>query len=162
MDNFVAHKVGEDAEADLGDNFRGDFFVLVGVLTTIIDFAVFNLLTGRKLRWRRIPANIVSVSVATVGNSLGALTTYAIGVWGGPWLIERVLRVDPSRREQAEQFYARYGVWSLLLSWVPVIGDPLCLVGGLMRVPLFHYSILVTIGKYVRYQTIAWMVLATM
>ena len=105
---------------------------------------------------------VVSVSVATVGNSLGALTTYAIGVWGGPWLIERVLRVDPSRREQAEQFYARYGVWSLLLSWVPVIGDPLCLVGGLMRVPLLHYSILVTIGKYVRYQTIAWMVLATM
>ena len=105
---------------------------------------------------------VVSVSVATVGNSLGALTTYAIGVWGGPWLIERVLRVDPSRREQAEQFYSRYGVWSLLLSWVPVIGDPLCLVGGLMRVPLLHYSILVTIGKYVRYQTIAWMVLATM
>ena len=105
---------------------------------------------------------VVSVIVATVGNSLGALTTYAIGVWGGPWLIERVLRVDPSRREQAERFYARYGIWSLLLSWLPVVGDPLCLVGGLMRVPLLHYVILVTIGKYVRYQTIAWMVLATM
>ncbi len=105
---------------------------------------------------------VVAVAVATVGNSLGALTTYAIGVWGGPWLIERVLRIGPSRREQAERFYARYGVWSLLLSWVPIVGDPLCLVGGLMRVPLLHYAVLVTIGKYVRYQTIAWMVLAAM
>lgn len=45
-------------------------FVVVGVLTTFIDFAVFNLLTGRKLRWRRIPANIVSVSVAMVWSFL--------------------------------------------------------------------------------------------
>ena len=105
---------------------------------------------------------VLSVSVATVGNSLGALTTYAIGVWGGPWLIAKILRISPARREQAERFYSRYGVWSLLLSWVPIVGDPLCLVGGLMRVQLVQYSVLVTIGKYVRYQTIAWMVLASM
>lgn len=105
---------------------------------------------------------VLSVSVATIGNSLGALTTYAIGVWGGPWLIANVLRINPTRRQQAERFYARYGIWSLLLSWVPIVGDPLCLVGGLMRVQLVPYSVLVTIGKYVRYQTVAWMVLASM
>lgn len=104
---------------------------------------------------------VVCVSVATAGNSLGALTTYAIGLWGGPWLIERVLRVDVVRREKAEQVYARYGLWSLLFSWVPVIGDPLCLVGGLMRVHLPYYVVLVTVGKYVRYQVIALIVLST-
>ena len=104
---------------------------------------------------------VVSVCVATVGNSLGALTTYAIGVWGGPWLIERVLRINPLRREQAERMYSRYGIWSLLLSWVPIVGDPLCLVGGMMRVRLLHYSVLVTIGKYVRYQAVAWVALAS-
>ena len=101
----------------------------------------------------------ICVSVATAGNSLGALTTYAIGVWGGPWLIERVLRIDPVRRARAEQTYARYGIWSLLFSWLPIIGDPLCLVGGLMRVQLPRYVILVTIGKYVRYQAVALLVL---
>lgn len=103
----------------------------------------------------------ICVSLATAGNTLGALTTYAIGIWGGPWLIERILRINPERRRQAEQIYARYGLWSLLLSWVPIIGDPLCLVGGLMRVRIPHYLILVSIGKYVRYQAIALIVLAS-
>lgn len=103
---------------------------------------------------------VLCVSLATVGNSLGALTTYAIGIWGGPWLIEKVLRIDPVSRQKAEQTYTRYGSWSLLLSWVPFVGDPLCLVGGLMRVQLVRFIILVTIGKYVRYQAVAWMALA--
>ncbi len=102
---------------------------------------------------------VVCVAVATAGNSLGALTTYAVGVWGGPWLIERVLRIDPVKREKAAQIYARYGTWSLLFAWLPVVGDPLCLVGGLMRVQLSHYLILVTIGKYLRYQIVALVVL---
>jgi membrane protein YqaA with SNARE-associated domain len=105
---------------------------------------------------------VICVSVATAGNSIGALTTYAIGVWGGSWLIERVLRIDPVRREKAVQVYARYGVWSLLFSWIPIIGDPLCLVGGLMRVPIGHYFVLVTVGKYIRYQIVALVVLSAM
>lgn len=103
---------------------------------------------------------VLCVSLATVGNTLGALTTYAIGIWGGPWLIEKVLRIDPVSRQKAEQTYTRYGSWSLLLSWVPFVGDPLCLVGGLMRVQLVRFIILVIIGKYVRYQAVAWMALA--
>ena len=103
---------------------------------------------------------VMCVSLATVGNTLGALTTYAIGIWGGPWLIEKVLRIDPVSRQKAEQTYTRYGSWSLLLSWVPFVGDPLCLVGGLMRVQLVRFIILVIIGKYVRYQAVAWMALA--
>ncbi len=105
---------------------------------------------------------VICVGVATAGNSLGALTTYAIGIWGGPWLIERVLRIDPIRQDKAMQLYSRYGVWSLLFSWLPIVGDPLCLVGGLMRVQLSRYVILVTVGKYIRYQVLALIVLAAM
>ncbi|MBE0599134.1 MAG: DedA family protein, partial [Desulfuromonadales bacterium] len=75
-----------------------------------------------------------SVTLATAGNTLGAMTTYAIGVWGGPLLIGRLLRIDLATRQRAERFYHRFGSWSLLLSWLPVIGDPLCLVGGVLRV----------------------------
>jgi len=94
---------------------------------------------------------VLSIAVATAGNTLGACTTYAVGLYGGPFLIGRVLRISDTSRQKAERFYARYGSWSLLLSWVPVLGDPLCLVGGMLRVHLGRFSLLVLSGKLARY-----------
>ena len=94
---------------------------------------------------------VLCVSVATAGNTLGACTTYGIGLFGGPFLIGRVLRISDEARQKAEKLYARYGSWSLLLSWVPIVGDPLCLAGGLLRVRFGRFSILVLIGKLARY-----------
>ena len=94
---------------------------------------------------------VLSIAVATAGNTLGACTTYAVGLYGGPFLIGRVLRISDTSRQKAERFYARYGSWSLLLSWVPVLGDPLCLVGGMLRVHLGRFSFLVLSGKLARY-----------
>jgi membrane protein YqaA with SNARE-associated domain len=102
---------------------------------------------------------IPSVALATLGNTLGALTTYGIGIWGGPVLIGRLLRIDEAARQRAERFYARYGVWSLLLSWLPVIGDPLCLVGGLLRVGFGRFLLLVAAGKLARYVMVALLTL---
>ena len=102
-----------------------------------------------------------AVTTATVGNWLGACTTWAIGVWGGPFLIRRLLRVSPDDEERAERFYSRYGSWSLLLSWLPVVGDPLCLVGGLLRVGFLQFSLLVFAGKLARYIAVAWLTLHT-
>lgn len=101
-----------------------------------------------------------SVLLATLGNSLGALTTYAIGLWGGPWLIRRLLRIGEAELQRAERCYARYGSWSLLLAWLPVVGDPLCLVGGLLRVGCGRFMLLVTIGKFGRYLLVALATLA--
>lgn len=98
---------------------------------------------------------VVSVLTATLGNTLGALTTYGIGLWGGPFLVERVLRIDAASRARAEGFYARYGRWSLLASWLPVVGDPLCLVGGILRVRLWSFVLLVATGKLARYAVVA-------
>jgi membrane protein YqaA with SNARE-associated domain len=70
-------------------------------------------------------------------------------------LIERVLRIDAAARQRAERFYARFGSWSLLLSWLPVIGDPLCLAGGVLRVGFGRFVTLVTIGKFARYLGVA-------
>lgn len=98
----------------------------------------------------------LTVAVATCGNTLGAVTTYLIGLYGGPLLAERVLRIDAAARQRAEARYARWGSWSLLLSWVPVIGDPLCLVGGVLRVPAGRFLLLVGSGKLLRYAALAW------
>ena len=98
----------------------------------------------------------MTVLVATAGNTLGACTTYAIGIWGGAYLVSNVLKIDTKTQKKAEQFYHRWGQWSLLLSWVPVLGDPLCLVGGIARMRFSLFLVLVLAGKFVRYAVLAW------
>lgn len=102
------------------------------------------------------------VLVAAVGNYLGACTSYGIGIYGGSLLAEKYLRIDGAARQRAERFFSRYGSWSLLLSWLPVIGDPLCLAGGLLRIPFARFSALVAIGKTARYGLVAWVALQGM
>ena len=96
------------------------------------------------------------VLVATVGNVLGACTSYAIGLFGSVFLTERVLRMDGDERARAERVFARYGSWSLLLSWLPVIGDPLCVVAGMLKITVPRFVLLVLTGKVARYALVAW------
>jgi membrane protein YqaA with SNARE-associated domain len=99
---------------------------------------------------------VPTVATATFGNYLGAVTTYLIGLYGGHWLIEKVLRVTPVQMERARQHYRRFGVYTLFFSWLPVLGDPLCMVGGLLRVNFGLFTLLVASGKLVRYAVTAF------
>ena len=103
------------------------------------------------------PVNVVLV--ATLGNSLGAATSYLIGRWGSGWLIEKLLRIDQSRQQRAEAWFRRYGSWALLLSWLPVVGDPLCLVSGMLKTHPLRFGLLVSCGKGLRYLTVALLTL---
>jgi membrane protein YqaA with SNARE-associated domain len=105
---------------------------------------------------------IMAVAVATLGNTLGAGATWAIGLYGSPFLIRRVLRIDAAAEASAVRFYRRYGVWSLLFSWLPVIGDPLCLAGGILKVGFGRFSLLVFTGKLARYAALTWLTLGGM
>jgi membrane protein YqaA with SNARE-associated domain len=99
------------------------------------------------------------VSIATLGNSCGALTTYAVGLWGAPFLVQRVLRISHESQQRSERYFARYGSWMLLFSWVPVLGDPLCLVSGVLRTGFWRFVLLVSVGKFIRYLVVARLVL---
>lgn len=99
------------------------------------------------------------IAIATFGNYLGACTSYLVGSWGATWITHKIFRINQQSLEKARSLYNRFGSWSLLLSWVPVIGDPLCVVGGIFRVGFFRYSILVLSGKFARYFIIAYLVL---
>lgn len=99
------------------------------------------------------------VATATAGNFLGACTTYLIGIWGSTFLIHTVLRISTPQLTRAEQLYNKYGSWSLLLSWVPIIGDPLCLAAGILRTHALRFAILVFVGKFFRYATLAYLTL---
>ena len=91
------------------------------------------------------------IVVATCGNSLGGATNYVIGRGGGDWLNRKLLHIKPQRLEQARNWFNRYGSWALLFSWLPVIGDPLCLVSGMLKTPWLRFIILVVCGKGLRY-----------
>lgn len=92
---------------------------------------------------------IMIVLVATLGNTLGGMTNY----WLGLWL--------PNRTDQEKQGHKalawlhKHGYWALLLSWLPIIGDPLCLAAGWLRMHWFPVALLILIGKAVRYSVLA-------
>jgi membrane protein YqaA with SNARE-associated domain len=95
------------------------------------------------------------VVVATLGNVLGAFITYAIGIWGSEFFMRKILRVDKSQSAKAMAVYQQYGMFSLLFSWLPIIGDPLCLAAGILRIRPLLFLIPVFIGKFGRYGFIA-------
>jgi membrane protein YqaA with SNARE-associated domain len=98
------------------------------------------------------------VLTASLGNFLGACTTYLIGIHGSDFIIRKVLRVDAKNLSRAGRFYEKYGVWSLFFSWLPVVGDPLCLLAGIFRVRFDRFSLLVFGGKFLRYAALAALV----
>lgn len=89
--------------------------------------------------------------VATLGNVLGSLVNWVLGLYLLRWQDRRWFPVSAERLERAQRAYRRYGFWSLLLSWVPVIGDPLTLAAGVMREPLWRFMLMVTLAKAGRY-----------
>lgn len=88
---------------------------------------------------------------ASVGNILGSLVNWLLGRGIERFGHRRWFPASPARLERAQRWYAKCGRWSLLMSWAPVIGDPLTLVAGVMREPLPVFLALVSIAKVVRY-----------
>jgi membrane protein YqaA with SNARE-associated domain len=99
------------------------------------------------------------VAAATAGNYAGACTTYLIGWYGSDYTVKKLLKISDETRKRAEKIYAKYGSASLLFSWIPIIGDPLCFVGAVLKVPFLKFSLLVFTGKLIRYGASAYLVL---
>ena len=103
--------------------------------------------------------NIFSVVlVATAGNYLGACTSYYIGLAGRTQLIGKYLHINGAQMEHAQVWFEKYGSWSLLFTWVPVLGDALPVAAGMMKLKFGLFSILVFTGKLLRYGALAYLV----
>ncbi|MFG0380647.1 YqaA family protein [Pseudomonas sp. zbq_18] len=98
--------------------------------------------------------------VASVGNVLGSVLNAALGRGIERFHGRRWFPVSDQRLAWAKTRYRRYGRWTLLLSWMPVIGDPLTLVAGVMREPWWSFLLLVTLAKSARYLVLAALTLA--
>ena len=91
------------------------------------------------------------IAVATLGNVLGATFNWWLGRLTENLRAKKWFPVNEKQLHKAERFYGRYGRYSLLLSWVPIIGDPITRVAGILREPLLSFVLLVTIAKCARY-----------
>ena len=100
-------------------------------------------------------ALILLVIIATAGNVSGAVVNWWLGIFSTRFQNKKWFPVNPEKLARAEQHYRRYGRYSLLLSWVPFIGDPITVIAGVLREPLWSFILLVTLAKSGRYIVIA-------
>ena len=103
---------------------------------------------------RRDDALLLPVSVATLGNYLGACTTYAIARTASARF-----EPPPGAASRATRWFQRYGAPALLLSWVPLVGDAIVVLAGAAAVPFSRFTLWTAAGKAARYVTVAWLVL---
>ncbi len=89
--------------------------------------------------------------VATIAGYFGSLTNYYIGSGGSTWVLGRWLGASPERIAQARRAYERWGVGVLFFSWLPFVGEPLLIVGGLLKIRLAVFTFWVLFGRLVRF-----------
>lgn len=103
------------------------------------------------------PGAVVSlVTVASLGNVVGSQINWWLGTQLHRWQQRRWFPATVEQLARAQRWYQRYGRWSLLLSWMPIIGDPLTLVAGVLREPFWRFTLMVSIAKTGRYIILAY------
>lgn len=127
-------------------------FVAAFIAATIVPFqseVVFVALQVAKT----VPVWAL-ITVASIGNTLGALVNYYIGQGITRFEGKRWFPATPAQMARAEAWFARWGIWVLLFSWLPV-GDVMTVVAGVMRTPVWLFLFLVGIAKTSRYVGLA-------
>ncbi|WMC09801.1 DedA family protein [Oceanimonas pelagia] len=105
---------------------------------------------------RQPDAALLLWTLASVGNTLGSMVNWWLGKYLLHYRHKRWFPVNDKQLERAQRWFQRFGVWSLLLAWAPVGGDALTFIAGIMRVPLALFTLLVFIGKALRYAVVIW------
>lgn len=134
----------------------GGLFSAALVAATLLPAQSEALLVALLIAGKQNP--YLLVLVATAGNTLGSLINWILGRGIERFKNKRWFPVSEKAMARAEAFYRRYGRWSLLLSWAPVIGDPLTLVAGMLRESLLPFLLIVGFAKMVRYIVLALVV----
>jgi membrane protein YqaA with SNARE-associated domain len=95
--------------------------------------------------------NFLLLIFASLGNILGSTINWVLGFYSRNLTTNKWFPFKSSQIESSSKWFDKFGKWSLLFAWVPIMGDPLTLVAGLLRVKFLEFLILVSIGKVSRY-----------
>ena len=132
-------------------------FIASFLAATILPLSSELMLGYLLLHNYNVPGVLV---VATFGNVLGALLNYGLGWAGVGPVLEKIFRVSPQDIVKAQARFKTHGTISLLLAWVPIVGDPLTVVAGMLKINLWVFLTLVSIGKFARYAVLSFAVLS--
>jgi membrane protein YqaA with SNARE-associated domain len=95
------------------------------------------------------------IVAATLGNTLGAMTTWGLGALAAKkFPVASLLSAD---KQKALNVVKTRGQWALFFSWLPIVGDALCFAGGWLKLPLLSAFLIILLGKFCRYIVIAWL-----
>jgi len=95
---------------------------------------------------------------ASFGNILGSSFNWVLGVWSLKFQNKSWFPFKKKQIDNASNWFNKYGKWSLLFAWVPVIGDPLTYIAGTMKIKFIVFLVLVSIGKIARYLFISFLI----
>jgi len=126
----------------------GLLFVSSFVAATLVPLSSEAFLAGL-LATHFDPALLLIV--ALIGNTLGATVNWALGYWGVDLLRRRLSPFSARQLDRASSTFGRYGVYCLLFSWLPIVGDPLTFAAGVLKVRLSTFWVPVALGKAARY-----------
>ena len=99
-------------------------------------------------------SKILLLITATTGNVLGAVINWFIGYYVIKFQDKKWFPIKKNKIKKYSNIYQKWGILSLLFSWLPIIGDPLTVISGIFRTNILLFLILVTIGKAGRYLAI--------
>jgi len=102
---------------------------------------------------------ILLLLVASLGNVLGSIFNWICGYYATFFMKKKWFPINQKQIDKASFFFSKYGKWSLLLGWVPFIGDPITFVAGTLRFPFLPFLLLVSIGKIGRYIVVYFLTL---
>jgi membrane protein YqaA with SNARE-associated domain len=147
---------GEDAEGENG---------VTSLLTYASLFAIaFLAATLLPVQSEAVLAGLLALSnepwwalltVATIGNTLGAVVNWALGLYIERFQNRRWFPASPAQLEKAKYYYTRYGRWCLFFSWLPIVGDAFTVIAGVLKERLWIFVVIVGAGKLARYIVVA-------
>ena len=130
-------------------------FIISFLAATILPFSSELTLAG--LVATSNYDNLLLLIVASLGNVLGSAVNWILGFYSRKLSKKKWFPFKDEQIEKSAKWFNKFGRWSLLFAWVPIIGDPLTLAAGLLKVKFVEFLILVTIGKVSRYLVIFYL-----
>lgn len=111
---------------------------------------VYDILEGYNI--------VILLFVATIGNTLGSCVNYYLGFKGESYLEEKRY-LSKEKINKYKTFFDKYGFWTLFLSWMPIIGDPITFIAGVLKYNFKHFFVVVLFAKFFRYLFLAFVTL---